>query len=97
MATRAGALSQGRTDCGTLAVGAKADLVLFDTAQPCMQPQHEALANLLYAAGQHCVRLTAVDGKVLYRDGEFTTLDIERVRFEAVRCTEKIVQKWQKR
>lgn len=97
MATRAGALSQGRTDCGILAVGARADLVLFDTERPCMQPQHDALANLLYAAGQHCVRMTVVDGKVLYRDGEFTTLDIERVCFEAARCTEKIVQKLQKR
>ena len=26
--------------------------------------------------------MTMVDGKILYKDGEFTTLDIEKIKYE---------------
>lgn len=40
------------------------------------------LNNLVYSAQGSDVCLTMADGRVLYRDGEYTTLDIERIQFE---------------
>ncbi len=92
-ATRAGALSQGREDCGDVAVGYRADLVMFDTTDIGFCPLHAPLSNLLYAAGSRAVCMTMVDGRVLYRNGTFITLDMERIRCETQRCTDKILQK----
>ena len=42
---------------------------------PHMTPSTDLESNLIYAAQGSDVRLTMVDGKVLYRDGQFTTLN----------------------
>jgi 5-methylthioadenosine/S-adenosylhomocysteine deaminase len=85
-ATLGGAISQGRTDCGAIRVGAKADLIVLDLSVPNMRPVHELANNIVYAACGGDVRLTAADGKVLYRDGEYTTIDIEKTLYEADRA-----------
>ena len=90
--TRAGALSQGREDCGDIAVGYRADLVVMNTNSIGFCPSHAPLSNLLYAAGSSAVYMTIVDGKALYQNGEFLTLDIERVMCETQRCTDKILK-----
>ena len=59
--------------------GFKADLIVVDTDVPNMQPVHSMLNNLVYSASGKDVRLTMVDGKVLYQDGEYTTIDLEKV------------------
>ena len=81
-ATRNGALSQGRTDCGLLQEGYRADLAVIDSRGPWMHPAADMLSNLVYSAQGSDVCLTMADGRVLYRDGEYTTLDIERILFE---------------
>ena len=91
-ATRAGALSQGREDCGRLAVGCKADLCVLDTDTPQFTPMTDAACNVVYAAQGADVRLTMVDGEVLYRDGEFMTIDIEKAKAEAQRRTDAILR-----
>lgn len=85
LACRNGALSQGRTDCGALAVGHRADVVIYDLRKPHLQPVHDALSNLLFAARSSDVALTMVDGRVLYRDGRCLTIDVERVMAECAR------------
>ena len=92
-ATRAGALSQGRTDCGKLAVGYKADLCVIDTDMPQFTPMTDAACNVVYAAQGADVRLTMVDGEVLYRDGEFKTIDIEKVKAETQKRTDAILRR----
>lgn len=91
-ATRAGALSQGREDSGRLAVGCKADLCVIDTDTPQFTPMTDAACNVVYAAQGADVRLTMVDGEVLYRDGEFKTIDIEKAKSEAQRHTDAILR-----
>lgn len=93
MGTRAGALSQGRTDCGDIEVGYRADLVALDTTDLGLCPANAPLSNVLYGAGSRAVYMTVADGRVLYRSGEFLTLDIERVRFEVQRVVDGIVAK----
>ena len=90
-ATRSGAISQGRPDSGILRAGAKADLVVVDLRGPHMHPAHDLRGNLVYSASGSDILLTMIDGKVLYRDGEYLTLDIERVIFETERSVAKIL------
>jgi 5-methylthioadenosine/S-adenosylhomocysteine deaminase len=91
-ATIAGAKGQGRADCGKLAVGYKADLIILDTMRPNFIPAHEMVNNIVYSACGGDIVLTMVDGKVLYKNGEYTTIDIEKTIFEAEKATQKILR-----
>ena len=91
-ATRAGARSQGREDCGTLEVGGRADLIVLDISQPHMHPVHDLLNNVIYSASGSDVVLTMADGRVLYENGEYFTIDIEKTIYEADRAAEKILR-----
>ena len=89
IATTAGALAM-HTGGGVLKEGYKADIVLVDTHVPHMQPMHNAINNLVYAAQGSDVWMNMVDGKILYKNGEYKTLDIEKVIAE----TNKAAEKW---
>ena len=91
IATRAGALAQGRNDCGLLKEGFKADLIALDISVPNMHPVHDLLNNLLYSSSGSEVVMTMVDGKVLYEDGEFKTLDVEKAKAEVENAKNKIL------
>ena len=91
--TRAGALSQGREDCGLLKEGFKADLVVMDIDAPNMQPVHDLRNNIVWSGSNANVVLTMCDGRVLYKDGEFTTIDVEKAIREANEATKKILEK----
>ena len=54
-----------------------------------MQPMHNALHNLVYAAQAGDVWMNMVNGRVLYQAGEYKTLDIEKVMAEAAKAAEK--------
>ena len=90
-ATRAGALAQGRKDCGLVKEGFRADLVVFDTDKVYMKPEYNVLNNLIYAASGNDVVMTMVDGKVLYKDGLYTTLDIEKIYAECEKSRKRIL------
>ena len=74
-ATVVGAKAMGYNDLGLLKAGYLADLILLDLQTAHMTPNLDLESNLIYAAQGSDVRLTMVDGKVLYQDGRFTTLD----------------------
>ncbi|MDD3168310.1 MAG: amidohydrolase [Eubacteriales bacterium] len=90
-ATFAGAKGQGRDDCGKLAVGFKADLVVMDLSQPNMHPVHDLATNLVYSASGSDVLLTMADGRILYQNGEYRTIDIEKTIYEAGKSTNRIL------
>ena len=91
-ATRAGALAQGRSDCGLVKEGFRADLIVMDLRnKPHMYPCHSMVNNVVFAGQGSDVCLTMVDGKVLYRDGLYTTMDVEAVIAKAVESTNKIL------
>lgn len=91
MATRNGALAQGRPESGELKEGSAADLILISTEAPHMTPSYDALSNIIYAATAQDVALTMVGGRVLYEDGEYRTLDREKILYHAARCQSRIV------
>ena len=92
-ATKNGAVSQGRDDCGTIKIGNKADLTVLDLDKPWSTPNHNALNNIVYSALGSDVVLTMVDGKVLYENGEYKTIDIERAIYNAKKSTQLILGK----
>lgn len=83
LATKNGALAQGRRDCGEIRVGNRADLVLIDRNSIHNMPSYDDYAMLAYSADRSDVLLTMVDGRILYRNGEYTLIDEEQLRFEA--------------
>lgn len=82
LATRNGALSQGREDCGRIEVGYRADLVLIDLGAINNRPCYDTYSTLAYSANSSNVLMTMVDGDMLYYRGEFLTLDIDNLNWE---------------
>ncbi|MCI9638989.1 MAG: amidohydrolase [Emergencia sp.] len=91
-ATINGALAQGRYDCGTIKEGNKADLLVLRTDVANMHPVHNMLNNIVYSATDGDIVMTMADGKVLYKDGEYTTIDIEKTIFETEAATAAILK-----
>lgn len=91
MATRNGAKLQGREDTGELAVGKKADVIALDLTKPHMVPNLDPLALTAYSAQGGDVVLTMVDGKILYENGEFLTLDADRILHEAKAAVKRLL------
>lgn len=91
IATRNGALAQDRADCGLIAPGYRADLCVVDTDQPWYAPATDPAGSLVYAGRSADVVLTMADGRALYRDGEYLTLDVERAAYDAQRFTSRIL------
>lgn len=71
MACVGGARAIGLACCDDIAPGKKADLAVIDLHRPNMQPLNNIGKNLVYAGSKENVRLTMVNGKVLYENGEF--------------------------
>lgn len=90
MATVNGAHAMGLTECDTLEVGKKADMILIDLKQPNMQPMQHIEKNLVYSGSKQNVKMTMIAGKVLYRDGEFY---LDSSRDEIYREAEKTVRR----
>ena len=80
MATVNGAKAQGReTECGIIAPGMDADLIMLDFAQPHLIPCHNPISNLVYSASGHDVVMTMVRGNILYENGKYNTIDLHAV------------------
>ena len=78
------ALGLGETT-GSLEAGKQADIAVVNVSGPHLgpAPERDPYATLVHAACAADVRLTMVAGRVLYRDGAWTTLDPEAVRADA--------------
>ena len=61
----------GLDGCDVLSEGKRADLIMIDLMQPNMQPLHSIEKNVVYSGSKQNVKMTMVNGKVLYRDGQF--------------------------
>lgn len=79
MATVNGALAQGRKDCGAVKVGNKADIIVFDLMKPNLQPDFDTLANVVFSAQSSNIVMNMIDGRVVYRDGNFAFINKEEV------------------
>lgn len=91
MAACGGALAMGLNDCDCIAQGKKADIVLIDLNQPNMQPINNIAKNLVYSGSKSNVKITMVNGKILYENGEYFIGDSpENIYSRANEITERL-------
>ena len=84
MATLGGAHALGLgKETGSIEVDKSADIVLLDLDRPwnpSIDIPENIYSTIVYTGSPENVRSVMVDGRWLYRDGEYTTLDEEEVR-----------------
>ena len=73
MATVNGAKAMRLDDCDVLEVGKKADIIEIDISRPNMQPINNIVSNIVYSGSKENVKMTMINGKILYKDGKFFT------------------------
>ncbi len=97
MATRNGASGLG-FDSGELSPGKKADVIIVDTQNQMFTPlmpdnADHVFSHLVFAANGSCVDTVLVDGKVVYDERRFTTIDEDEVLREANRAFREVVER----
>ena len=91
MATSGGAEAVGLSDkVGSLAVGMRADVIQVSFDDVHFVPTFDVISHLVYVTDEQDVASVTVDGKLLMRDGEFLTINTERVAKEATELAGRI-------
>lgn len=90
MATINGAKALHRKDIGKLEVGLKADIVAIDLNKPHLTPNLDTLSLLIYSAHGSDVSMTMVDGKILYENGRYFTLDYDKIMKEVKKVVDRL-------
>ena len=91
MATLGAAKSMGRDhDLGSLTVGKKADLVLFDFRRAHLTPAFNPIATLVHVAQGRDVTTVIVDGQIVIEDGHAVFSDPDCIRRDARAAAESL-------
>ena len=79
------ARAEHRTDIGSLEVGKKADMFIYDPTFLRSAPNFNTLATLMYNSSQENIETTIVGGRIAYHKGQFACgLDEREVAREAI-------------
>lgn len=89
-ATIGSAHCMGLDECDVIDEGKTADLIVIDMHRPNMQPINNITKNIVYSGSKENVKMTMINGKILYENGEFINTDIERIYSEAQAVIDKI-------
>jgi cytosine/adenosine deaminase-related metal-dependent hydrolase len=96
MATRRGAKALGlEKEIGSLEAGKKADIVLLDL-QHVWDPvvyQEDLYSSVVYSASPENVQSVMIDGKWIYRNSEFTSIDQHKVVATAQKECRNLLQR----
>ena len=80
MATVNGSRAMNLLDTDVLAAGKLADIIMIDLHQPNMQPVNNIPKNLVYSGSKQNVKMTMIQGKILYENGKFyESYDVEEI------------------
>ena len=77
-------------DNDSLSVGKKADIIMIDLNQPNMQPILNIPNNIVYSGSKTNIKMTMIDGKILYQDGQFIGVDVQDIYDKCAEITEKL-------
>ena len=78
-------------EIGTLEVGKKADLILVDINKAHFAPWNNTVSDLVYSAQGSDVKTTIVNGKVLMKNYEVLTMDVEKIMAETSRIARNVL------
>lgn len=93
MATIDGARALGlQAEIGSIEVGNRADLQLLNLNRLHATPQPDLVSTIVYAAEASDVETVIIDGQVVLRDGEFTSLDEKAICAEANQQAHNLAQ-----
>ncbi len=70
--------------------GKGADLIVIDLDRPNMQPINNITKNIVYSGSKENVKLTMINGKILYENGEFLTVDKDEIYQKAQEVTDRL-------
>lgn len=91
MSTIDGARALGLADdIGTVEVGKRADVIVVALNQLHAAPATDVVSSLVYSSQPSDVRTTIIDGRIVMRDGELTTLNEADVIAEANREAKRL-------
>ena len=91
MATVDGALVLGLKDADVLDVGKYADIIMIDLSNPAMQPINNIAKNIVYSGSKDCVKMTMINGKILYFDHKFyVDQDVNKIIEKANEITSRL-------
>ena len=91
MATSGGAEAIGiRDKVGALEIGMRADVIQVSFDDVHFVPTYDVISHLVFVADEQDVASVTVDGRLLMREGEFLTIDTDRVRREATALAARI-------
>ncbi len=94
MATIAGAEAIGMDDLiGSLEVGKKADVVVFDWRSPQTASRSDPALALVWSSDGRNVRHVIVDGRVTVEEGRCTTVDEEAIQLEASKASRELLER----
>ena len=91
MATVNGAHALGLTNSDVLDVGKYADMIMIDLKNPAMQPINNIAKNIVYSGSKDCVKMTMINGKILYYNHEFfVDQDVNEIISKANKVTTRL-------
>jgi 5-methylthioadenosine/S-adenosylhomocysteine deaminase len=94
MATRYGAKAIGlEKHIGSLEPGKQADVIIVDTDTPHLVPMYNSVSHLIYTAQGSDVRDVMVAGRILVRNKNLLTLDLEDILEKLTRFSRSILKK----
>ncbi|MFA7192982.1 MAG: amidohydrolase [Bacilli bacterium] len=93
-ATVGGAKAMNLMEADVLAVGKLADIIMIDLKRPNMQPLNNIEKNIVYSGAKDNIKMTMVNGKILYLNGEFYLDEpIEAIYQKAQEITDRLKNK----
>ncbi|MHA2358185.1 MAG: amidohydrolase family protein [Candidatus Heimdallarchaeaceae archaeon] len=76
-------------EIGSIEVGKKADLIQVDVSDVNALPMYDPVSHLVYAASGKDVNLVIIDGKIVYQDNHFLTINSTKLKEEAIKYQQK--------
>ncbi len=79
-------------EAGSIEEGKKADVVCMDAKTPNLIPLHNIISHLVYAASGYNVNSVIINGKMIYHERKFLSIDEEKVYEEAEKAKEDLIK-----
>lgn len=76
-------------EIGSIEVGKKADVIHIDISDINALPMYDPISHVVYSASGKDVTMTMIDGKVVYQDSTFNTIDYSKLKEKVARYKTK--------